>query len=152
MKRRPRRWLGVRTLERPGEDLDQPASEPVHSLAVWQHLSLLAGFLPLSLWLKLQGLQRAGRQASGLACELAAPGLVLFSVFCRCSLLFPPGPLQLGSNRDLSSRVGQWRPQPSKGALTFLSGRCVEASGPLGRLPSRDMGGRKQRRAMAGIF
>lgn len=109
MKRRPRRWLGVRMLERPGEDLDQPTSEPVHSLAVWQHPSLLAGFLPLSLWLKPQGPQRAGRQASGLACELAAPGLVLFSVFCRCSFLFPTVPLQLGSNRDLSSRVGQWR-------------------------------------------
>lgn len=41
---------------------------------------------------------------------------------------------------------------PLKGALTFLSGRCIEAPGPLGRLPSKDMGGRKQRRAMAGIF
>lgn len=47
----------MRTFEGPERTWTVPASEPVHSSAVWQYPILLAGFLPLSLWLKPQSPQ-----------------------------------------------------------------------------------------------
>lgn len=76
-------------------------------------------------------------------------------VFCFLSML-PPVPYCSLPTGEQQRPEQQTRTvvslNPLKGALTFLSGRCVKAPEPLGRLPSRDMGGRKQKRAMAGIF
>lgn len=113
----------MRMLKQPGEDLDVPASEPVHGLAVWQRRVCrpVSCLLPYGSSPRVHS-ELAGRSQDWLVYWWPLVWFCfLFSVDApSCSLLSPPA----GSRRNLSSRPGEWLASllPPKAALAFLSG------------------------------
>lgn len=90
----------MRTLKQPGKDLDRPslrACPRPGCVAAPKSAGQFPASFPMA---KAPGFTMSWLAGLRTGCVLVAPGLVLFSVFCQCSLLFPTVPSNWGAEES----------------------------------------------------